>query len=70
MNKAKKNRYAGVIAVIGVLGFVLLMWTPKTGTGILAYSVLFAVLVILVIVFSPKKNRYWPNDPQNGSQDQ
>lgn len=44
----------------GVLAFALLMWTPKTGKGILTYSALFAALVVIAIALAPKRAGYWP----------
>jgi hypothetical protein len=41
----------------GVLGFALLLWTPRTGRGILAYVVLLAGLAITVMVLFSRKNR-------------
>ncbi len=37
-------------SVAGVLGFVLLMWTPKTGKGVLACVAIFAVLAVIAVV--------------------
>ncbi len=58
--ETKKKLFRITTAVGGVLGFVLFMWTPKTGEGILAYAALFAVLVVSAIVFAPKRAGYWP----------
>lgn len=41
----------------GALGFALLMWTPKTGSGILVYVVLLAVLVTTAMILFSRKNR-------------
>jgi hypothetical protein len=48
------------MAVAGVLGFLLFMWTPKTGMGILAYIAIFAILVIIAIASTRKRAGYWP----------
>ena len=58
--KTKKVLLRTAMAVGGVLGFVLLMWTPKTAKGILAYLAIFAVLAVIVIVFAPTRAGYWP----------
>jgi len=47
-------------AVAGVLGFVLLMWTPKTGKGILAYAAIFVALAVIAIALAPPRAGYWP----------
>jgi hypothetical protein len=44
----------------GVLGSVLLMRTPKTGKGMLAYVALFALLVVIAISLAPTRAGYWP----------
>jgi hypothetical protein len=50
----------------GILGFVLFMWTPTTGRGILVYVVLFAVLIAMAVVLSPRKRGgYWPDKPED-----
>ena len=50
----------------GILALVLFRWTPKTGIGILVYAALFAVLIALAIVLSPRKGAgYWPNKPED-----
>jgi hypothetical protein len=36
----------------GVLAFVLFMWTPKTGKGILLYAAAFVVLIIFGVALS------------------
>jgi hypothetical protein len=59
-DETKKTLLRITTAVCGVLGFVLFMWTPKTGKGILAYVALFAVLVIIVIALAPTRAGYWP----------
>ena len=54
---SEKNEGAsggGTIAC-GILGFVLFRWTPPTGSGILAFVVLFAVLIIMAIALSSRK---------------
>ncbi len=47
-------------ATCGVFGFVLLMWTPKTGKGILVYLAIFAILAVIAIAFARTRTRYWP----------
>jgi hypothetical protein len=59
-DETKKILLRITTAVVGVLGFVLFMWTPKTGKGILAYVALFAVLVIIAIALAPTRAGYWP----------
>ena len=50
----------------GVLGLILLRWTPTTGSGILTYVGLFAVLIVMAIVLSSgKRGGYWPNKPED-----
>ena len=50
----------------GILGLILLRWTPTTGKGILIYAAIFAVLIALAIVSSPRKREgYWPQKPED-----
>jgi len=56
--KRKAALLSGTTIACGALGFVLLMWTPKTGNDILVYAVLLAVLAITAMVlFPPKEQR-------------
>ena len=48
----------------GVLGLILFRWTPTSGKGIVVYAGLFVVLIIMVIVFLPRRRGgYWPDKP-------
>jgi hypothetical protein len=50
----------------GILGLVLFRWTPTTGKGILIYAALFAVLILIVILLSPREAAgYWPDKPED-----
>jgi uncharacterized membrane protein YccC len=49
----------------GVLALVLFRWTPATGEGILLFAVLFAALVVIIILSSPKHTGFWPNKPDH-----
>ncbi|GEM_PF-4418978 len=50
----------------GVLGLIVFRWTPTTDMGILVYAALFAVLIVMAIVLSPRKGAgYWPHKPEN-----
>jgi type IV secretory pathway TrbD component len=55
--KRKATLLSGTTIACGVLGFALLMWTPRTGSGILVYVVLLAVLAITAMVLFSRKNR-------------
>jgi hypothetical protein len=57
--KTKKVLLRTAMAVGGVLGFILLMWTPNTARDILAYVAIFAVLTVIAIVFAPPRAGYW-----------
>jgi hypothetical protein len=60
--KRRTTLLGGTTIACGILGFVLLMWTPKTGGGILVYVVLFAVLAITsIILFSRRSRGHDPN---------
>lgn len=69
MTLGRKSRKAilGVITVAcGILGLILLRWTPTTRNGILIYAVLLGVLVAMGIVLSsPKHGGYWPRKPED-----
>ena len=58
--KTKKILLRITTAVAGVLGFVLLMWTPRTGKGILACVAIFAVLAVIAIALAPTRAGHWP----------
>jgi len=59
-DKTKKIILRITTAVGGVLGSVLLMWTPKTGKGILAHVAIFAVPAVIAIAVAPTRAGYWP----------
>ncbi len=62
----RKVLLAVVTAACGTLGFVLLMWTPATGKGILIYVVLLAVLIVMAIALSSRrKGERWPHKSQH-----
>ncbi len=49
---------------IGILGLAWFMWTPRTGMGLLVFVVLFALLIVMGIVLSPRKGTgWWPDKP-------
>ena len=65
-DKSRKALLGLTTFVCGILGMVLVRWTPTTGRGILLYAVLFAVLIVLAIVLSPRRGAgYWPNKPDD-----
>ena len=47
--KSKKALLAVGAFVAGILGLILLRWTPKTGTKFLGYIALFAWLVLIAV---------------------
>jgi hypothetical protein len=50
----------------GVLALALFRWTPTTGWGILVYVALFAVLIVMAIILSPRKRAgHWPDKPED-----
>jgi len=50
----------------GILALTLFRWTPTTGIGILLYAALFAVLIVMAVVLSPRKGEgYWPSKPED-----
>lgn len=59
MHQKLNNALQSVVKIVGgILGFVVLMWIPKTGKGLLVYLVLFVVLVIIVVIEPiSRKNR-------------
>lgn len=57
MDQKRKALLSGATIACGALGFALLMWTPKTGRGILVYVVLLAVLAITAMILFSRKNR-------------
>jgi hypothetical protein len=64
--KSRKVLWKVATLACGILGLVLFRWTPTTGRGILVYATLFVALVIMAIVFSPRKSTgYWPNKPED-----
>jgi hypothetical protein len=54
-----------VAAAVGIIGFILFMWTPKTREGILAYALLLAILIVTAIIMSYRnRTGFWPDDPR------
>lgn len=65
-DKTRKTLLRVTTIACGILGLVLFRWTPTTGSGILAYAALFAVLIVMAITLSPKKGSgYWPRKPED-----
>jgi hypothetical protein len=67
MSEKRRKSLLRLTAIAGgILGLVLFRWTPTTGEGILGYSVLLVLLIVLAIVLSPRKGSgYWPNKPED-----
>jgi hypothetical protein len=67
MNEKTRKVLLGVVeCACGILALVLFRWTPTTGTGILIYTAMFAVLVVMAIVLSSRKRAgYWPKKPED-----
>jgi hypothetical protein len=67
MREKKRKALLRLVTIAGgILGFVLFRWTPTTGEGILGYSVLLVLLIVLAIVLSPRKGSgYWPDKPED-----
>ena len=64
--KSRKALLGVTTVACGILGFILFRWTPTTGSGILAYVVLFAVLIVMAIALSSRKRGgYWPGKPED-----
>jgi hypothetical protein len=64
--KSRKALLGVTTFACGILGLILFRWTPTTGRGILVYAILFAVLIVMAIVLSPRKGGgYWPNKPND-----
>lgn len=64
--KRRRMLLRSIAITCGVLGLILFRWTPTTGKGILVYAVVFAVLIVMAIVLSPRKGAgYWPNKPED-----
>jgi hypothetical protein len=58
--KIRKVLLGAVEVACGILALALLRWTPTTGKGILAYAILFAILIALAIGFSGVAHAgYW-----------
>ena len=64
--KMRRGLLRSTALACGVLGLILFRWTPTTGMGILVYAALFAVLIVMAIVLSPRKGAgYWPSKPED-----
>lgn len=64
--KSRKALLGMTTVACGTLGFILLRWTPTTGTGILAYVVLLAGLIVMAIALSSRKRGgYWSGKPED-----
>jgi hypothetical protein len=66
MAETRRILLGTIKSTCGLLALALLKWTPRTGTGVLIYAVLFAVLIALAIALSPRKHEgYWPGKPED-----
>jgi hypothetical protein len=64
--KSRKTLLRLTTLACGLLALVLFRWTPTTGKGILVYAGLFALLIAMAIVLSPRKGAgHWPNKPED-----
>jgi hypothetical protein len=64
--KSRKLLLRVTTLACGILGLVLFRWIPTTGRGILVYVALFALLIVVAIVLSPRKDAgYWPNKDED-----
>lgn len=64
--KTRKLLLRVTTVACGILGLILLRWTPSTASGILAYVALIALLVVMAIVLSARKRGgYWPGKPED-----
>jgi hypothetical protein len=54
-SQTKSSVLSGTTIACGALGFALLMWTPKTGSGILVYVVLLTVLAITAMALFSRR---------------
>ena len=63
--KSRKALLGLTTFACGILALILFRWTPTTGKGVLIYAALFAVLIVMAIVLSPRKAAgYWPHKPE------
>jgi hypothetical protein len=66
MQTTKSALFGATKIACGILAVVLFMWTPTTGRGILVFVALFALLIAMAIILSPRKDAgYWPNKPED-----
>lgn len=61
----RKTLLGTTTVVGGVLGFIILMWTPKTVAGFLTYAALFIVLVIVAGIMVSQKRVECSHDGSN-----
>jgi hypothetical protein len=67
MKQATRSALLGATKIAcGILALVVFMWTPTTGRGILVFAALFAVLIGMAVILSPRKGAgYWPSKPED-----
>ena len=51
----------------GLIGLVLLRWTPATWQDGAVYALLVIVLGVAMVIFAPREERYWPDPPENST---
>jgi hypothetical protein len=63
--KIRKALFGATTLACGLLALVLLRWTTTSGRSILVYAAMFALLITMAIILSPRKpSGYWPEKPE------
>src|SRR5579871_327860 len=63
--KIRTASYGVITVVCGILAFILFRWTPTTGTGLIVFLALFAVVIILAMLLPSPRRGYWPHNPED-----
>jgi len=63
--KIRTASYRVITVVCGILVFILFRWTPATGTGLIVFLALLAVVVMLAMLLPLPRRGYWPHKPED-----
>jgi hypothetical protein len=65
-DKAQPGLLGIIKFAVAILVLVVLIWTPRTGRGILIYAVILVLLIAAAFGLSQRESQgYWPGQPKD-----